>query len=418
MMSAATVIKDAENFIRRFCILPDAAYLPVATWVVATYTPLAFDAFPYLAFLSPMKRCGKTRLLEVLELLCAKPQRVTTVSSASLFRMMEEVPTLLLDEVEALRNSKPSETAQAVLAILNAGHRQGASVTRCEPPNWEVRHFSVYGPKAFAAIGGLPDTLTDRCIIVTMQRKTPSQVVGRFLQGRARADAEPIRESLTGWAEAWQDAVRGTYEEMDDLKYLSDRDADIWMPLFAVCTIAAPERLGELRQCAETLSGAKAANDVDDSIALKLLADMRRVWSAEGAKLRTETLLQRLADLAESPWATLSLNPIKLAALLRPFNIAPKQIRIGNDTGKGYLWAELAAAFERYLPDVPGKPETPVTSRASIEASAFRHPSHAAAVTPHKLHGNLRQSSVVTGVSTATPKKAEAEVGRFIKGVL
>ena len=190
------IISTVEGCIRRFCILPDAAYLPLATWAVATHVPLAFDAFPYIALLSPVKRCGKTRAMEVLELLCAKPQRVTTVSSASLFRTMEDMPTLLLDEVEALRNSRPSDTSQAVLAILNAGHRKGATVTRCVPPDWNVQHFPVYGPKVFAAIGGLTDTLADRSIRVAMQRKGPSQAVGlRFLQGRAKADALPLRES-------------------------------------------------------------------------------------------------------------------------------------------------------------------------------------------------------------------------------
>jgi Protein of unknown function (DUF3631) len=302
----SNVIADAEKFIRRFCILPEVAYLPLAVWAVATHVPLAFDAFPYIALLSPVKRCGKTRLLEVLELLCAKPQRVTTVSSASLFRMMEDVPTLLLDEVEALRSNKPSDTTQAVLAILNAGHRRGATVTRCEPPNHEVRHFPVYGPKVFAAIGGLTDTLADRCIIVEMHRKTTSQAVDRFLQGRAKADAEPLQASLMEWAKNSEESVRTAYEEMDDLKFLSDRDADLWMPLFALCTFAAPERAGELRRCAEILSSAKAVNDVEDSLSIKLLADVRKVWFEGAAHITTASLLNALKANGESPWAELA----------------------------------------------------------------------------------------------------------------
>ena len=58
------LIPRLEDFIRQYVILPDAAYLPVATWVVATYIADAFDAFPYIALVSPAKRCGKTRVLE------------------------------------------------------------------------------------------------------------------------------------------------------------------------------------------------------------------------------------------------------------------------------------------------------------------------------------------------------------------
>ena len=45
----ADVITEVEKFIRRFCILPDSAYLALATWVAATHVSEAFDAFPYVA---------------------------------------------------------------------------------------------------------------------------------------------------------------------------------------------------------------------------------------------------------------------------------------------------------------------------------------------------------------------------------
>jgi hypothetical protein len=359
------VIASAESFIRRFCILPDAAYLPMATWTVATHLPDAFDTFPYIALLSLAKRCGKTRVLEVLELLTSKAWHGTSATSAALFRMMEDVPTLLLDEVEALGNSKPSEGAQAVLAVLNAGHRKGATIPRCDGPEHKVRHFPVYGPKAFAAIGTLPDTLADRCIHVTMQRKTPSQTVDRFLQGRAKADAEPIRECLVEWAESYQESVRRAYESIADLKFLSDRDADLWMPLFAVCTVGAPELLGELRRCAVALSGAKAAGDVEDSLPLKLLADVQNVWPTGADRMTTATLLQRLKKIDESPWDARDLNPNRLSNMLRPFGVASRQIRVGSETVKGYLRAGLDEAFSRYLPQKGELPETSETTRVN-----------------------------------------------------
>jgi len=357
----------AENLIRRFCILPDAAYLPLTAWAVATHMPDAFDAFPYIALLSPAKRCGKTRVLEVLELLTSNAWRGTSATSAALFRMMENVPTLLLDEVEALGNSKQSESAQAVLAVLNAGHRKGATVPRCVGPEHKVRHFPVYGPKAFAAIGTLPDTLADRCIHVTMQRKTPSQVVGRFLQGRAKADAEPIRKSLVEWAQTGHESVCHAYENMNDLKFLSDRDADLWMPLFAVCIVTAPARLGELQRCAVVLSGAKAAGDIEDSLQLKLLADVQNVWPPGADKMTTATMLHRLHELTESPWVAHGLSANKLSAMLRPFGVSSRQIRIGSETVKGYLRASLQEAFSRYLPQKGPSPETNETTRLNID---------------------------------------------------
>jgi hypothetical protein len=368
-------VGKTESFIRRFCILPGAAYLPLALWTVATHVSDAFGAFPYIALTSPVKRCGKTRVLEVLELLCAKPLRITSASPASIFRLMKDSPTLLLDEVEPLRNANPSESTQVILSILNAGHRRGATVTRCEASgkDWEPVHFPVYGPKAFAAIGRLPDTLTDRCICIPMQRKSASQAVARFLFARTPAEAEPLRNIIAAWAESRLDAVRESYESMSDLDFLEDREADLWMPLFAVCTVTAPGRLDELKKCARLLCGAKAADDAEDSQALKLLADVRRVWPDGKPHMLTANLLDALKRIPDSPWGESSreLTPRGLATILRPFGPAPRQVRAdGGATGKGYLRSEFDGPFCHYLLSKNAETETCETTRANIGEDA------------------------------------------------
>jgi hypothetical protein len=357
------VIEGVEGLIRRFCILPDSAYLPLATWTVATYLAHVFEAFPYLALLSPTKRRGKTRLLEVLELLCKAPWRGTSPTSAALYRMMVGMPTLLLDEVETLRGKHVSEGQQAILAVLNAGHRKGATVPRCEGPKSELRYFSVYGPKAFACIGSLPDTLGDRCICITMQRKTAKQLVTRFLHTRAKADSEDVCESLRAWAGEHDENVRAAYESMADLAFLTDRDADLWMPLFAVCAVAAPHRIEALKNCALVLTHAKAANDVEDSLPLRLLSDVRDVWPDEAPHLTSGSLIESLKSILDAPWADLGLTARKLSMQLRPFGATPRQVRMGSATYKGYLRSELTTAFDRYLLSADESRETCETTR-------------------------------------------------------
>ena len=151
----------------------------------------------------------------------------------------------------------------------------------------------------------------------------------------------------------------------EDSLGISKRDADLWMPLFAVCTVAAPERLGELQRCAVALSGAKAAGDVEDSLPLKLLADVQKVWPTGADRMTTVTLLQRLKEIAESPWGAHDLNANRLSAMLRPFGIASRQIRTGSETVKGYLRACLSDAFSRYLPQSAFQTETSETPRVN-----------------------------------------------------
>src|SRR5215469_12391143 len=61
--------------------------------------------------------------------------------------------------------------------------------------------------------------------------------------------------------------------------FLKDREADIWEPLFAIASVAVPERLEELKRTAIRLSDQKASLDIDESQGLRLLADVRAVFA-------------------------------------------------------------------------------------------------------------------------------------------
>lgn len=362
---AADVIGDAEAFIRRYAIMPDAAYLPVSLWCAATWLADRFDAFPYLAIQSPVKGSGKTRLLEIVEQLCGKAWRGTFPTAAALYRMMQDVPTLLLDEVEALRSKQVSEVNQAILAVLNAGYRKGATVPRCEGPKNELRHFAVYGPKAFAAIGNLPGTLADRSICIHMRRRTQDQAIARFSCRRTPKEAKPVKLSLQGWAQRHGNDVQKAYDAMPDFDFLGDRDTELWTPLFAICGVAMPERVPELKRCALALTQTKTADDLDDSLPLKLLADVRSVWTPGARHMLTASLLEALAAISDSPWGEHDgLTPRKLARMLRPFGPEPRSIRVdSNTTSKGYQREDFESAFSSYLPPLAEKSGTCGTTR-------------------------------------------------------
>lgn len=354
--SGSTLLEDVEQYIRRYVALPPVAYLPVALWAVATHAVQGFDCYPYIAAVSAVKRSGKTRLAEVLEALVRKPWRGTAPSPAALYRMLEGAPTLLLDEVEMFNSKNKSETALILLAVLNAGHRKGATIPRCDGGQHEVRYFPVYGPKFFAAIGRLPDTLLDRSIVIRMKRRSKSQAVERFRLARATAEAMPIRERAVEFAQSHAADIERAYQEVlaADLKFLNDRDADLWTPLFTMCSILAPERRSDLEKCARVLSDTKAGDDTEDSWALTLLKDIKAVWPDGEDKCETSRLIESLKLLEESPWLEQQLTPRKLARTLRPFEIEARKVRIEEHTARGYLFEHLKPAFDLYMDDLSG----------------------------------------------------------------
>lgn len=359
--SDSALVGEIEGFLCRFVVLPAHTLLPLTLWTIATFTFESFDAFPYLVITSPTKQCGKTRLLECLELLVHEPRRASNPSEAALFRMIEKYgPTLLLDEAETLNGR--GERAEYLRALLNAGNRRNASVPRCvgQGANQDVQEFSIYCPKIVAGIGRFPETLTDRAICIPMQRRKDSEMLSRFLYRNAEPEARALRELSERFVAQREQEIKAAYESAD-LPFLPDRDAEAWQPLFALLAVLDGGRLGELRNCAESLTRSKSLNAEDDSLAQRLLSDLRHVWPGTEKHALTADLLARLKAIEESPWAAeMELNPRKLARMLRGFGMTPATVRADGRNGKGYSREETEAAFSRYLP--------PETSHASQPA--------------------------------------------------
>ncbi len=138
---------------------------------------------------------------------------------------------------------------------------------------------------------------------------------------------------------------------------LPDRAADAWEPLLAIAEAAGGDWPGRARTAALVLH---AHRDADDSLALRLLADVRVAFAALGTdRLATATLLQQLRADDAGPWADarFPLTPHRLGRLLGPWGIHPKQLRVDGASVKGYERAAFLDAWDRYLP--PASPVEP-----------------------------------------------------------
>jgi hypothetical protein len=153
--SCAALLGEISAVLRRFVVMTAAQARVVALWVVHTHVLAAADATPYLAITSAEKRSGKTRLLEVLELLVANPWATGRTTTATLPRKIDaESPTLLLDESDAAFNGD-KEYAEALRGVLNTGHRRGGKATVCVGQGASIgfKDFKTFCPKAIAGIG-------------------------------------------------------------------------------------------------------------------------------------------------------------------------------------------------------------------------------------------------------------------------
>ncbi len=127
------VLDSICEFLKRHVIFSSAAQpSAIALWIAHTWIVDAFDYTPYLDIWSPEKRCGKTKLLDCLELLVRKAWRAVSPSEPVLYRKIErDQPTLLLDEVDTVFSGNKDERKEPLRALLNAGFERKAKVPRC-----------------------------------------------------------------------------------------------------------------------------------------------------------------------------------------------------------------------------------------------------------------------------------------------
>ena len=404
--------------------------LVIALWIAHTHALAAFDVTPYLHVQSPQKRSAKTRLLELLERLVARPWRVVEATAPSVFRKIKrDEPTILLDEVDAIFKSKASETAEALRGVLNAGYRRGACVPRCTGKNFEqLEDFPVFGAKALAGIGRIPDTVADRSIPITLVRKKKSERVARFRFRAVKQETVLLQRALATWAKAAVAILREARPALPDK--LDDRAAEIAEPLLAIADAAGGDWSVPAREAVVFLqeSGAEDA----ESVGVLLLAAIKDIFKeAKADQLLTVDLLTHLVERESEPWpgwwgqdvdkaAKDGVTPKKpsmdLARHLRGFDVKPKKLRIGKRTWNGYELADFADAFARYLgtgdeaEGAENEAETEVPGDEAERAQSAENPPKGRNVgTTHAAQGFEAFRPTSDGQEVGTPETLAAQ---------
>ena len=137
---------------------------------------------------------------------------------------------------------------------------------------------------------------------------------------------------------------------------LSDRQADTSEPLLAIADLAVADwPKGARAALVELCSG---AHGEDDSIGVKVLSDIKRIFAEKGVdEIPSGELCEALALIETSPWGELSkgkpISTAKLAHLLKPFEIVPDRIGGKDSQARGYTLHQFEDAFFRYLPPSP-----------------------------------------------------------------
>lgn len=335
-MTTANIVDQIAQFIERFVFIKDkSVYRLLALWVIQTHIYKDFEYVGYIFAHSPEPESGKSRLLEVLDLLVANSSGILIKpTDAILFRTANGV-TQILDEVDTWTNG------DFLRGVLNAGFRRGGVVKRNERTadgkKWEPVDFLVYAPRIMAGIGTgiLPATTKDRTFILAMSKQTREERREKFRARRVKADVDALRSSIASWVSANCSEVVARYDDAERafpyLAHLRDRTMDIAEPLAAILeTSYKGAELNERRiEFLEALSVTrKDGNDV--------LADHRTLRELLRLTDNEDPLIGNASELA----AKCALNPQpterEMSETLRRYGFESRSIRVGESVRYRY----------------------------------------------------------------------------------
>lgn len=362
-IDGAALLDDVRSFLGRFVAFPSPSCLDTVTlWAAHAHMVEHFHTTPRLAALSPEPESGKTRVLEILDLLTPSPMLIFSPSVAAIFRKLAaNQVTLLFDEVDTIFTKQGKDDQNEDLrALLNSGYRRGASIPRCVGPKHEVQDFRVFAAVALAGIGDLPDTIMTRSIVVRMRRRAAHEHIEQYRVRLHEAQGHELRDRLSLWAGCIGGAAGSAWPELPD--GVVDRRAEAWEPLIAVADAAGGSWSERARVAA--VADVTAYRGREPSLGVRLLMDLQRVFLGRES-VPTHEILETLNGLDDAPWGDLRGKPLDsrgLAMRLKKYGIASRTIRTGSATHKGYTREDLHDAWQRYLPADPRASVTSVTS--------------------------------------------------------
>ena len=159
--SGQVMLQKVCDLLGRFVCYPSShAQVAHALWCVHTHLMEKWDVTPRIAFLSPEPASGKTRALEITELLVPNPVPAINVSPAYLFR---KVGRETRSEDQRARHH-PRNRASAVRACFwgSSGHPSIRNAFADDPLNFLNRNTLPIGAEGYPPDFARSDPSPDR----------------------------------------------------------------------------------------------------------------------------------------------------------------------------------------------------------------------------------------------------------------
>jgi len=386
---------DIKAYLYEYLELPEETQYDVLTaWVFANWIPELWNTVPYLFFFGA-KNTGKTQALAILQYISYRANFNVCCTPAVLFRSIEKDNIIpFLDEAEVFKK----ETADDILACLNAGYKRVSGVIRRfqgDTKTGAIVGFRVFGFKAIAGTAKLKNTLESRCITVHMMQNTRD--ISQFIDDN---QTQTIRDQLLQWR-FWAlqnlkiprtktEFLQSLPPEFKEMR--NKRVVELFLPLYFVSDQEVKPLIVEY---AQTVCGDQADEEATSIYAEIISAMCNRRGLVKNGMLELKEILNEV-NQNRGPAEQISSTK-KIGDIVE--SLAFQKKPCGHNRLVGVVWDEkkLERLKLRYLPPPPPQTEeeTQETQPAAENKPQFPPNDQIAACTVLPIlpdeHGNFRK---------------------------
>ena len=382
----STCIDDAvRDLLAHVHLNEDYGWLEVL-WLLHSMDYQLWSKSPRLIITAPMKGCGKSTNLDVLNAMADKAIQSGSCSPAAYVAYAaRECQVFFIDEAD-LSFGKHGNTDMT--RCLNTGYERGKPHRKTEPRgNQHVPVcLPVYSSAVLAGIAletKMEDATLDRSIIIKMDMAKKSQLLEPYKPKKHEAKFLEHGRKLKRWMIDKREAIAS--QEPRFLPMDNFRLEDNFEPLLCIAQIHSEELADRVRRIAKELD----SNGSYENVSLKAVADLHRWYQLRRNNMKPEwsynicdkgigpeAAVKALIDLhsmdvdGEKPWENFHperfesarhIQARELTALLKDVRVPKVSIRAGQ-SAYAYRWQDIERVYYQYFDDqqaeyVPGLDE-------------------------------------------------------------
>ena len=348
-VNTRALLNDLEKQFGRYIIIHDCMVAPIVPlWICFAWCHDIAAFSPILVFEGADAECAKTASSKVVAMLTPRSFIIVEPTGPAYYRFVDRVhPTLVMDDADQLLPRRPD-----LAHIINASWTRGIPIPRTDARTGEVHLYDPFTPKVLNGINLLahlrPATRT-RCITINMLPKLAHETVANHRHADRDETFVILRRKLLRWSIDNMPTLDQAKPAMPE-GFFSRREENYHL-LFAIADLAGGDWPKKARAAAIKL----VREHNEPSLGKRLLAIFYALFISHG-RLLTSAQLEQLVPPEDDAFACYGkfgrpINKFEIAALLKPYGIAPDNIhpRGGKTTDRGYKAEWFAIAFRHYL---------------------------------------------------------------------